>query len=94
MTRQDIQIIIHSNKDNLGRQSFTAEWIADNIGPTLADTGIRGQCFFTDLDKWIENKKRDGRNVVVVPENQSKCGYVLKNDYWIKYDVHTWMPIK
>lgn len=93
MTRQDIQVIVHSDKDREGRQSFTAEWISDNIGPSLTDTGIRGQCFFTDLSKWIEERKQAGKNVIIVPESQSKCGYVLKNGTWIKYNVHSWQPI-
>lgn len=93
MTRNDIQVIIESPKDNKGRQHFSSEWIADNVGPQVNETGIRSQTFFTELSGWIKEKKSEGKNVIIVPKEQSKVGYITRNGKWIRINLHTWEPI-
>jgi len=93
MNRSDIQIIIHTKKDKDGNQSFSAEWISDNIGPNLSNTGIRSQCYYTNIEKFTSEREQRGKRVTIVPECQSKLGYVLINGTWVKYDVKSWHPV-
>lgn len=56
---------IMTEPDALGRQRFMAEWPADNIGPRLNESGIRGQCFFTRIQDWIKQRNTEGAAVTI-----------------------------
>lgn len=40
--------------DRFGRRTFMAFWLADNIGYHLNESGVRGQVFFTEPERFAE----------------------------------------
>lgn len=65
MERNEVLIEIFSQKDNLGRQSFSASWIADNIGYRCNETGVRGQHFFAIIDEHVKTWMDKGYKILM-----------------------------
>lgn len=49
--------------DGCGRRSFSASWLADNVGPRCDEDGVRSQEFSTDIDRFVARQVREGRTV-------------------------------
>ncbi|MET9265281.1 hypothetical protein [Amycolatopsis sp. NPDC004079] len=46
--------------DDFGRRRFFAFWLDDNVGPSCDQVGVRGQIFFTDPDRFADDRRRSG----------------------------------
>lgn len=49
--------------DGFGRRTFMAFWIANNVGWSLNEHGVRAQVFVTDPDKFAARQEQQGRTV-------------------------------
>lgn len=59
-----VYITVCSEKDSLDRQTFWLEWMADNIGYHLNETGLRGQIFFSNLEQHLKHWKKNGYKLI------------------------------
>lgn len=52
--------------DSLGRRSFFAYWLDNNVGPACNEHGVRGQAFFTEIDAFLARVARRGRSARIL----------------------------
>lgn len=55
--------LIREAPDSQGRHYFCAHWLADNVGPTCSDHGVRGQHFISDVDRFAAQHTSIGMTV-------------------------------
>ena len=46
--------------DRLGRRTFSAHWVVDNVGPRLDERGVRSQMYITHFDAFVDRQLRQG----------------------------------
>ena len=68
-----LYVTIRSMPDNLNRQFFTCQWMADNVGKKCNETGLRGQNFFTELEPCLKEFTNKGYKVEYRHELQHGC---------------------
>lgn len=54
--------------DDLGNRQFLAFWIADDVGPTCNEHGVRGQAYRTNPDHFTDRERSRGRTVRVISD--------------------------
>lgn len=65
ITERDVLVIEYRDHgpDSQGRRSFVAYWLAEDIGPSCDETGVRGQAFRAVPGEFIAEAMSQGREV-------------------------------
>lgn len=59
-----VVVTVDGPKDVEGKQPFTLQWPATNIGAAMDEIGLRGQCFRAFLHEHIKEWQKKGYNVL------------------------------
>jgi hypothetical protein len=62
----EVILEVTSKPDNFGRQHFSAFWMADNVGPSCNERGVRGQNFHAVVAEHAVRWEACGLRVTVV----------------------------
>jgi len=64
-------VTVLSGKDLLGRQRFEMAWMANNIGRSGIQVGLRHQMFYTVLSIHIKAAEGEGKKIVFTEDSLS-----------------------